>query len=602
MVEQFMTSMLKRLEKTLEFKYIPFFCIAFFTVLLYANSIFAPFTLDDFSSISNNYAIRNPFDIASIWSFYTNRFILYYTISLNYFIHNTAVEGYHIVNIIIHTINGILLFLLVKDILKLRCFEGRLEGKYGNLVSTVISMLFISHPVQVNAVTYIIQRTAALAATFYLMSMLFYVRYRVTNRLGYFGLTLLSIVLAMFTKENTITIPFMLLFLELLFFTEKGDTPWKKRLMILIALFITLPIIPCINIFHTYIGAYNQSDPGTSFKASTSMDRYQYFFTELNVIILYIKLLFIPSNLNFDYGSDFPVSHSIWEKDSLISLIILVAIFLYGAFNFRRNRLIAFGICWFFVGLSIESSFFSIKDVYFEHRLYFPLGGFLTALAGIVLGQLKRRQIYVFRKPILFYTLISCFMLLLFSGLTVKRNYVFSDGIRLWSDVVIKAPGNDRAHSILATNYLDAFEGYETKRDEYLFKAEAEFKKAIELNYSNDTAHCNLSKVYLLRGDYEKCINEANEANRLNESVYAYNNLGLAYKNLGQTENSLQAFNSGYNIDRKCTFILKNLGNTYYEKHDYNNARFYYQEFLRYNIYSDNKEIQKKLDEIEGKM
>ena len=593
--------MIKQIEKKLDRKVVVFAAIALLTLIVYSNSFSAPFTLDDYGSITNNYAIRNPLDISAIWKFYSNRFFLYFTLSLNYYVNNNAVVGYHIVNVILHIANGIIVYLILNSILGLNYFSNRLTGKYSNLISILSSFVFVCHPVQVNAVTYIIQRTASLAATFYLLSILFFIIYRISDKSRYFIFTIISMILAMFTKENTITIPFMLILIELMFFLKDGKTSWKKRIIFIFILLLTVPIIPGTNLF---LKGYSQSDPNVSFKASTSMDRFQYFYTELNVITLYIRQLFIPDNLNFDYSNDFPVSKTIWDNYSYISFLVLSLIGLTGLLNIKKNKLLSFGIFWFFIGLAVESSFISIKDVYFEHRLYFPLAGFVISIIGLVFYKpWFSNKLYCFKKPVLFFVVIMCFMTVMYSGLTLYRNYIFSDGIRLWADVVKKAPKSDRAHSVLATKYLDDYEANKKKNKGYLDIAETEFKKAISLYYNNSTAHCNLSKVYLLKGDYKKCIDEANITNSISKSKYAYFNIGSAHEKMEETDAAIKAYLEGYNLDKKCTFILKALGNAYNDKLDYENAKYYYEEYLKNNEYkAGKKEVQKKIDEINIKL
>jgi len=214
--------------------------------------------------------------------------------------------------------------------------------------------------------------------------------------------------------------------------------------------------------------------------------------------------------------------------------MIHLAIGIFALINIRKNKLITLGVLWFYIGLSVESSFISIKDVYFEHRLYFPIVGFILFLCGFIFCEtgIKRRP-FVFKNPLKVFTVAISLMIAMYSGVTLHRNYIFSDGIRLWTDVTKKAPNSDRAHCVLATNYLDAYDLNDNKPAEYLAAAEKEFLKAIELNYNNDTAHCNLAKVYNLKGEYEKAIKEARICNSISKSKYAYYNMGTAYKSLG---------------------------------------------------------------------
>lgn len=589
------------IEIKLRKKLIVFSLIAAIGLIAYCNSFTAPFILDDFGSISNNYAIHHLFNFVDLWKFYANRIVLYFTLSINYFIHDNGVEGYHATNLAIHIFNGIILFLIIFKLLGLSYFKGKLLAKYRNTVSTILAVLFICHPIQVNAVTYIIQRTASLAAMFYFLAILFFIKFRLSDRLWQFLIMMLFIILAMFTKENTITIPFMLLLIELMFFLKDGKTTWQKRLLIFLLIFLTLPIIPGTNIL---LKGYSQSDPEVNFKASTSMDRMQYFYTELNVVILYIRLMFVPDRQNFDYSNDFPLSRTIWDNYSYVSFVLLALIGLYSLFTIKRNRLAAFGLIWFFTGLAVESSFISIKDVYFEHRLYFSCAGFIMFIVAMVFYE--RRPLapgnrrYILKRPVLTLFMIAVVLTLAYTGLTLRRNYIYSDSIRLWSDVVSKAPGSDRAHCGLATGFLNAYDE-KTKNTEYLNLAEKEFKKAIEINYYNSTAHCNLSKVYLLMGKYDECIDEALKTLSITKSEYADYNLGSAFKKMGRTKEALNYFLKGYKTNNKSTFILKVLGDTYNEMRDYKNARFYYEEYLKNSRSYENKDIRKKIKEIEKK-
>lgn len=588
------------IEKKIKGRYFALAAIAAAALVAYCNSFTVPFLLDDFGSISNNYAIQTFLDFAELWKFYANRIVLYFTLSINYAIHDNGVEGYHFANLLIHIFNGIVFYWILKILLSLPYFKHKLISRYRNSVSLIAAILFVCHPIQVNAVTYIVQRTASLAATFYLLAIYFFLKYRTQDKLYQLLLTFLFTVVAMFTKENTITIPFMLLLIEIMFFLKDGRTSNIKRILMFLLLFITVPIIPGTNLL---LQGYSQSDPNVTFKASTSMDRFQYFFTQLNVILLYIRIMFLPYGQNFDYSNDFPMSTTIWDNYSYISFIILGAIGIFSLKTYKRNRLISLGILWFFIGLAVESSFISIKDVYFEHRLYFPAAGFVMFIIGMIFYQRKKKKViynraaYLFRKPLAILIVCSIILIPVYTGLTIRRNYIYGDAIRLWSDVVSKAPGSDRAHSVLGSGYLNEYDEKENNT-EYLDLAEQELKKAIELYNSNSTAHANLSKVYLLKEEYEKCIDEAQRTIRIKKSEYAYFNMGQAYRKLGDTEKAIESLLKGYDTNSRSSFILKALGETYNEKGDLIRAKRYYEEYLENNKRYKNVEVKEALSKI----
>ena len=90
------------LELKFRKKWLPYCTIAAIALIAYCNSFTVPFALDDFGSISNNYAIHKLFDFVELWKFYANRIVLYFTLSINYAIHDNGVEGYHITNLLLH--------------------------------------------------------------------------------------------------------------------------------------------------------------------------------------------------------------------------------------------------------------------------------------------------------------------------------------------------------------------------------------------------------------------------------------------------------------------------------------------------------------------
>jgi len=113
---------------------------------------------------------------------------------------------------------------------------------------------------------------------------------------------------------------------------------------------------------------------------------FQYFMTQLHVIPYYIKLLFVPTNLNLDY--DWPITRSI-DLPTVLFFILLAAIVAFAIWVYRRSRLLSFSIIWFFVTLSVTSSFVVIYDVIFEHRLYLPSIG-LALFMALLISRISR--------------------------------------------------------------------------------------------------------------------------------------------------------------------------------------------------------------------
>ncbi|MBI5196662.1 MAG: tetratricopeptide repeat protein [Nitrospirae bacterium] len=624
-------------------------------VITYSNTFQVPFYFDDYQ-----YIIDSPFtksfeyfteplkalpvtDSLAVYTFKT-RAIGFLTFAVNYKLYGFDVAGYHIVNLSIHIINALLVYWLVL----LTFFRGAkgqrdkvAEGhdslstvncqQSTNLIAFFSALLFLSHPIQTQAVTYISQRFASLATLFYLLSLVLYVKWRIQNaefsrsdpqrrpvsgsqnepviarspeesrddeaipegeiassrRVGnrkgmhpksciwYLG-SVLSAVFAMKTKEIAFTIPIIITLYEFFFFSKPQPstvncqpsssrlTPYALRFLYLTPLLLTMLIIPL-----SLIGIDKPADSligdiTEATRAKTNISRWDYLFTEFRVIVTYLRLLFLPVNQNLDH--DYPVYNSFLNPNVFLSFLILLGIFglaVYlfyyskksSSFNLHPStlRLTAFGIFWFFITLSVESSIIPTQDIIFEHRLYLPsiglIIGFVSAVFYVFLLFKSRRS------------LATCYLLLTTILVTLsiasyQRNSIWQDKIAFWGDVVKKSPKKIRGYNELALAYMengklseavsyfrraltiDAYSEYSL--DIYLNLANAldelgytddaiiTYKKIIALNYGFETAHYNLGILYYQKSMFEEAAEEFKIALSLNPLNYdAKRNLEL---------------------------------------------------------------------------
>ena len=220
-------------------------------ILIYSNTFNAPFVFDDTDSIVNNPAIRDVRHMIDPQNMYGNRYVGFLTFALNYNMHGLNVVGYHIFNLFIHLLNALFVYWLIiltfrtpyvsaclqKDVLK--------TSDFYRWIPLFTALLFVSHPIQTQAVTYIVQRFASLATLFYLVSLVMYIKARGSDpskraRYAFYAASIISAVLAMRTKEIAFTLPVMVFLYEFMFF--RGDI--KKRMLYLLLLLLTMFIIP----------------------------------------------------------------------------------------------------------------------------------------------------------------------------------------------------------------------------------------------------------------------------------------------------------------------------------------------------------------------
>ncbi|MFH0732308.1 MAG: hypothetical protein V2A72_05245 [Candidatus Omnitrophota bacterium] len=269
--------------------------------VIYSNTFHSPFQFDDEVNIYDNFAIRNISDLKAIWNFFPTRFITYLSISFNYHLGRFNVLGYHIFNLFIHLSSAITIWWLAAIILQTPALRDNKISAHSDTIALFTGLIFVSHPIQTQAVTYIIQRTASLAALLYILSLAFYIKSRLSQyekdksriRFFYYALSFIALVTAMFSKEMTITLPLMILLSELFFFRGRV-TDWKP----VIPFFAALLIIPVTMAATKSVDFHKMRlmrEPGPGILPLN------YLLTQFRVIVTYIKLLLVPVNQNLDY-------------------------------------------------------------------------------------------------------------------------------------------------------------------------------------------------------------------------------------------------------------------------------------------------------------
>lgn len=346
---------------------------------VYAGSFHASFHFDDFYSIVENDRIKNIRDLRSILGFVPSRPLVFLTFALNYHLGRLDTFGYHIVNVLFHMGAGLLVYAVsvklfgIQTARRTPSLARALESRWPALFPALI---FIAHPMQTEAVTYIIQRVTVMCAFFYLLAVYLFMKAGEDRRRPQWWLTgsAASYILSSFCKEEAATLPAVLLLYEYVFVAEGNMTSLRKHAWRHVPFWFLLALFFIYR--YSLIGTI--VNPVKPFAVST------YVITELTVILKYIQLLLLPVNQNVDH--DYPAFSTLVSFWPLISMAFHLTVIAWAIRNVRSEKVLSFSILWFYITLTPTSSIVPLQDFMAEHRVYLPSMGFCIVL-GVMLTR-----------------------------------------------------------------------------------------------------------------------------------------------------------------------------------------------------------------------
>lgn len=562
------------------------------TFLLFSNTLGHEFVFDDVSLITQNPVVTE-LKWGEMWSVGGYRPVRTFTYGVNYLLGGNDPFGYHLFNVLLHAINGLLVFFLIR----------RWSGS--NLVAGATAFLFASHPVQTAAVAYVSGRKDLLAGFFILAGCLLYTRYRQASRPNRRLLTwsLLLFIPALLSKEVAVVYPLLLLLLDtFLFFPEEGPESGRGlgRLLsrVLQALgrapwqygcFAVLGVLAVLRILFV-----TQASRMVGFWGGTVLTN---LGTSLKLFGHYLKLVVFPYPLVADYtGRVFPVSSGFSEWATLLSLGVLLLFLAAMIWAVPRYPLVSLGGLWFLITLLPVLHIIPFHEIAADHFLYVPSLGVALA-AGVGLEKLARS----WKRPAWAWGLLGG-VLVVYSAWTVDRNRDWKNPQTLWEATLRQAPASFRANSNLANIYFS-----QGRREEALRLA----RQSLELDPARPESWKNLGTMY-----YELAKEERQQGNPgraealLREAVsllekgrdmdpwdaFVYSNLGSCYKEIalirdqeGKPEAALQArktayeyYEKGLELGRHLPYgeaVWYNLGNLFVDAGLYDQALFYFRQF-----------------------
>jgi Tfp pilus assembly protein PilF len=500
-------------------------------VLAYANSFSGPLVLDDLDSIANNPTIRHwstaPWPPIGLTT--TGRPILNLSLALNYAVSGTAVWSYHGLNLAIHLLAGLTLFGIVRRTLAA-------WGAPASVTSAcAVALLWVLHPLQTEAVTYIIQRAESLMGMFYLLTLYCFIRGAQTDelkggarcppraerpdlglivdganqRIGgnafhlspgwWYGLSGAACLLGMGTKEVMATAPLLVLLYDRTFLAGSFTAALRRRGLVYAGLAATWLVLP-------FLVLAAQGRSGSAGFASGVAWR-SYALTQFPAIVHYLRLCVWPHPLVFDYGAALTLDWFTVLPCALVIIGLLAAT----AWALVRHPAAGFLGAWFFVILAPSSSIIPVAtQTVAEQRMYLPL---IAVVVGVVLG--------LQRLPGRAGPAVVLGLAVILGGLTARRNETYRREEDLWSDTVAGRPANERAHNNLAFYLLEA--GRDQEGIEH-------YEQALRLKPDYADAHFNLANVLAtFPGRLNEAIGHYEAALRVNPQFFqAQDRLGNA--------------------------------------------------------------------------
>jgi protein O-mannosyl-transferase len=394
------------------------FCLLLVAVC-YANSVANAFILDDVLIVAANERIRSiqpiQFLLQPYWQDQEHagiyRPLTIFSFSIEYSVWKAWAPGFRLTNLLLHALNGWLIFLIV------RSFIG------SPLAAWASAAVYIAHPVQTEAVVSIVGRSELLAATFFFAAWLLFRKKRT-------GWACLAYFFAALAKESAITFPAIAVLDVVL--TEgslrKAADSWKRFAALAASGVAYLALRSYV------LGGLGIPESGQYLEGSLS--RGQRFLTSGRVFIEYLQLLFAPVHVTGDYDYNSLPLATVRDWDAWLGLALILACLSIALWNAKKRPGVSLGILFFFVTLlPVSNWIMPIALLMAERFLYTPVFGF-SLLAGLCWAAIPKVEI---RRLAAIGVMATAVIL------CISHNYIWQDTLTFHTNVVRLLPNNARA-------------------------------------------------------------------------------------------------------------------------------------------------------------
>jgi protein O-mannosyl-transferase len=535
---------------------------------------------DDSIYIIENGHVQSGISMEGIrWAFSTKYFgfwnpLTWLSLMVDYHLFRLNAGGYHWTNVIIHIFNATLLFLFFRN----------LTGAIWR--SAFIAALFAIHPINVESVVWIAERKNVLSTFFWMLTMLFYIRYVRKPGWKHYLPVFVSFALGLMSKPMLVTLPFVLLLLDYwplnrTIIDTQNDTniqailkKGKEKLSFLILEKIPLFVLSAVSICIMFYSP--KSDYLTQFKSTIDAD----FIQRINYAIfsygMYLKKLFWPMDLYIPY---LYLNNPSWQI--FLSAVILITITIIVCAYFKKYPYLPVGWFWYLGTLVPVIGIIQIGEHTMADRYAYVtfIGLFLMITWG---GAQMALRNDILRKTFLFLPLLIIVLLIAATHDQIKR---WSDTVTLFENTIKHDPANYAAYALLGQNfakngenekalyYYDmalklnprVYVAYNNKgailqrlgrRDEAI----QVFQMAIRMDPASATAYYSVGLLYFEDKNLDECIEYSLKAiEKKPDYAEAYNLLGIALAEKGNIKDSVSQFEKALRIDPYNQNAKKNL-------------------------------------------
>lgn len=502
--------------------------VGFVSFCVYFNALFNGFVYDDMAQVIQNPWIRNVKYLpniftSNVWGFrngvignFSNYYrpLMHVANMLTYHAVGLSPWAFHLVNLVFHTGVSILALLVSKILFE----QYWTSGPDSKIAAFAAAILFATHPIHTEAVTWIASFPEISFAFFFLLSFYFFIRSRRDGTLwnmNYF-FSLVFFFLSTLCKESALTSVVLIIIFDCLY--KSGRDNFSERLT---------RYLPYMAILGAYLAIRSYALGGLNpLRTAWNLDTYQHTINSLHFFTLYLGKLFLPMNLNAFHV--FHPLHSVLEWKVLLSIIFSAAFLVFGVLALKRNKLILLSLLFIVIPL-LPVLYIPLSGVtpFAERYLYLPSLGFVMLASMLLTGRILECPPRVVAVAVLFVTITG-----IYSFATIRRNFVWRDNYTLWVDTARKSPDCDIPNARLGEALLA-----QGRIDEAIER----FNIVLRINPFSYEIYQDLGNAYFEKGLVDEAIKYLEFAVRIFPGdARVRSKLGLAYETKGLTEKAVE--------------------------------------------------------------